>query len=118
MGYSKKGWITGEVTSQYVLIFADQTKPAMSGQPWLLIVDGHASHYSRGFLEGALKNNIHVICYPSHTTHIFQALNVSLFGLLRPPLCKNEIATSKSTMSQYPRSHSFTSLRQHCCRCS
>jgi len=83
MGYSKKGWITGEVTSQYVSIFADQTKPATSSQPRLLIVDGHASHYSRGFLEGALKNNIHVICYPSHTTHVFQALDVSLFGPLK-----------------------------------
>jgi len=83
LGYSKKGWITGEITAQYIPIFAQQTKPATSGQARLLIVDGHSSHYFRGFLESAREHNIHVICYPSHTTHVFQALNVSLFGPLK-----------------------------------
>lgn len=83
LGYSKKGWITGEVTSQYIPIFAEKTKPATPGAPRLLIVDGHISHYSRGFLEGAREHNIHVICYPSHTTHVYQALDVGLFGPLK-----------------------------------
>jgi len=83
LGYSKKGWITGEITTQYIPIFAQQTKPAMSGQAHLLIVDGHSSHYSCGFLESAHEHNIHFICYPLHTTHVFQALNVSLFGPLK-----------------------------------
>ena len=28
-------------------------------------------------------HNIHVLCYPSHTTHVFQGLDVICFGLLK-----------------------------------
>jgi hypothetical protein len=28
-------------------------------------------------------HNIHVLCYPSHTTHIYQGLNVIIFSVLK-----------------------------------
>jgi hypothetical protein len=48
-----------------------------------LIVDGHNSHYTRGFLEYARENRIHVLCYPSHSTHLYQGLDVVIFSVLK-----------------------------------
>jgi hypothetical protein len=49
----------------------------------MLLVDGHNSHYTRGFLEYAKANKIHILCYPSHVTHIYQGLDVVIFGPLK-----------------------------------
>lgn len=46
-------------------------------------MDGHTSHYSRDFLEHARERKILVLCYPSHTTHIYQGLDVVIFSVLK-----------------------------------
>ena len=75
--------MTGEISDQYAHHFHEQTAGLAAGPAHLLIVDGHTLHYSRGFLEAMREHNIHVICYPSHTTHIYQALDVALFSPLK-----------------------------------
>ena len=50
---------------------------------WLLLIDDHSSHYILGFLEYAHINNIVVICYPSHSTHVYQDLDVVIFSVLK-----------------------------------
>ena len=47
-------------------------------KPFLLIVDGHASHMSIEAIEFAKSNDIHVLCLPSHTTHILQPLDIGV----------------------------------------
>jgi len=42
-----------------------------------------ASCLPRGFLEYAHKHCIHVACYPAHTTHIYQGLDVVVFAVLK-----------------------------------
>lgn len=34
-------------------------------------------------LQYARENNIHILCYPSHTTHVYQGLDVALFSPLK-----------------------------------
>ncbi|KII87829.1 hypothetical protein PLICRDRAFT_81106, partial [Plicaturopsis crispa FD-325 SS-3] len=46
-------------------------------------VDGHASHYTKGFLDYARRHNIFVLCYPAHGTHVYQGLDVAVFSLLK-----------------------------------
>lgn len=48
-----------------------------------MIVDGHNSHYTRAFLEYAHTHRIVVLCYPSHTTHVLQGLDVVIFAVLK-----------------------------------
>ena len=43
------------------------------GCPWLLIVDGHSSHFTQEFLEYAKDHDLHVLCLPPHTTHTLQS---------------------------------------------
>jgi len=88
LGYSLKGWIDGTITPTWITKFAAQTNTTAAGCPQLLLVDGHASHYSRAFLERARELNIHVLCYPANTTHMYQAVDVSLFGPLKAAFAK------------------------------
>lgn len=64
--HSKKGWTDGVI-----------------GRLRLLLVDGHNSHYTMDFLDYAQEHNIQVLCYPSHSTHVYQGLDVVIFAPLK-----------------------------------
>ena len=49
--------------------------------PKLLTLDGHASHISPGVISLAKENNVHMLCFPSNSTHIGQPIDVAV---LRP----------------------------------
>ena len=83
MGYSKKGWTDGEIGVEWIKQFDKQTAAKAAGRDRLLLVDGHNSHYTRGFLEYAREHHIHILCYPAHSTHIYQGLDVAVFGVLK-----------------------------------
>jgi len=64
------------------------TKKSPSAQPLppphrLLILDNLTSHDHFYFLDYCLRNNIHVLFFPSHSSHILQPLDVSVFSPLR-----------------------------------
>ena len=53
---------------------------------YLLIYDGHTSHYSYNLLKSAIDNNIDVIVTPAHMTHKVQPLDVAIFRHFKPAL--------------------------------
>jgi hypothetical protein len=79
IGHSQKGWITGEIALCWIQEFERITSAKAAGRPRLLLLDGHASHLTRRFLEYARESNIIVLCYPSHATHVYQGLDVVCF---------------------------------------
>ena len=84
IGYQKKGWTDGEIGAEWIKIFDEQTKHKVKpGEYRLLLVDGHNSHYTIAFLLYAREHLILVLCYPSHTTHIYQGLDVVIFSVLK-----------------------------------
>jgi hypothetical protein len=83
MGYQKKGYTSGEISVAWLKDWDKQTKAKVKGQTQLLLVDGHSSHYTLGFLEYAKDNNVIVLCYPSHSTHIYQGLDIVIFSVLK-----------------------------------
>ena len=66
---SDNGWITQEV-------FIASIPPA---RPVLLIEDGHSSHITLDTIKLARANNIHLLCLPSHSSHILQPLDIGVF---------------------------------------
>ena len=42
-------------------------------------MDGHGTHMSNELIELAQSNGVHLLCLPSHTTHILQPLDVGVF---------------------------------------
>lgn len=83
IGYSKKGWTNGEIGVEWIKDFDKNTKDKANGRYRLLLVDGHNSHYTRAFLMYARLHQIIVLCYPSHTTHLLQGLDVVIFAILK-----------------------------------
>src|ERR1700749_3266514 len=83
LGYSKKGWTNGEMGVEWIKEFDQHTEVKANGRHRLLLVDGHNSHYTRGFLEYARTHKILVLCYPAHTTHVLQGLDVVVFATVK-----------------------------------
>ena len=80
----------------------------------MLLVDGHNSHYTKGFLDYARRNHIHVLCYPAHSTHVYQGLNVVIFGPLKHywtqewdafESSRRQKVTKENFISVYGRAH-------------
>lgn len=84
MSYQKKGYTNGKIGAAWLEDWDKLTREKKADGPYrLLIVDGHSSHYTMSFLEYAHNNKIIVLCYPSHSTHIYQGLDVVIFSALK-----------------------------------
>jgi hypothetical protein len=74
----------GKISVEWIKHFDKHTATkAASGKYRLLLIDGHNSHYTHGFLEYACMHQILVVCHPAHTTHVLQGLDVVIFGVLK-----------------------------------
>ena len=83
IGHSVKGWTNGEIGVEWIKEFDRNTTRKAKGRYRLLLVDSHDSHYTRGFLEYARTDKILVLCYPAHTTHVLQGLDVVVFAIVK-----------------------------------
>jgi len=83
--YSPNGWTDDELALEWLRHFDKHTKDQEGGasRTRLLILDGHRSHITLEFCQYAIDNNIELLCFPSHTTHLLQPLDVGLFGPLQ-----------------------------------
>ena len=77
---SDSGWVTEELYMQWFKLFISSIPLT---RPVLLIEDGHSSHISIDVIRLARDNNIHLLCLPSHTTHLLQPLDVGVFKSLK-----------------------------------
>ena len=72
---SDNGWITQEIYFESFKFIKSIPPP----RPVLLIEDGHGSHITLDVIELARKNDMHLLCLPSHTSHILQPLDIGVF---------------------------------------
>ncbi|KAJ4442423.1 hypothetical protein ANN_04009 [Periplaneta americana] len=77
---TKTGWISTEPFAAWFDHFLEKVQPKNKAAPTLLILDGHKSH-TRNFkvVLKARRNNVKIICLPSHCTHKLQPLDVAVF---------------------------------------
>jgi hypothetical protein len=74
---SKSGWMEIEQFEEWFEnVFIKFTKKIEG--PKLLLLDGHASHFSLKIIEIADSNDVHIICMPAHSTHLLQPLVVGV----------------------------------------
>lgn len=86
-GISENGWSDSDHGFMWLSThFKPQTKTS-GNRHRLLIIDGHSSHLSIEFIEFCLNQNIHLLCLPSHSTHLLQPLDVGLFSPLKNYYC-------------------------------
>ena len=84
--HSENGWINSDIYLEWFEFFLQNIPPI---RPVVLIQDGHASHMSIKLIELARSNGIHLLCLPSHTTHILQPLDVGVFKAFKTYFSKS-----------------------------
>jgi len=77
---SPKGWINHDIFLRWLDFFIASIPTT---RPVLLLYDGHSSHISIEVIEKARKSDIHLLCLPSHGTHLLQPLDVSVMSSLK-----------------------------------
>ena len=73
---STNGWINSDLFMKWFEFFLANIPPT---RPVLLIMDGHGTHMSIELIELAQSSDVHLLCLPSHTTHVLQPLDVGAF---------------------------------------
>lgn len=107
---SKSGWITQELFLEWFRFFISSIPPT---RPVLLIFDGHASHISLELIQLAQEHDVHLLCLPSHTSHLLQPLDVGVFKALKSAFnkaCKRYMAENPGCVI---RSENIASLLAH-----
>ncbi|KAF0708480.1 hypothetical protein AaE_013195 [Aphanomyces astaci] len=74
---SPKGFMNEDIFTEWLKHFS---KTITVSRPVLLIFDGLASHYSTAIVELCTSLGIILLCLPSNATHLFQPLDVAVFG--------------------------------------
>ena len=97
---SPSGWMTSKLFLAWTLNFVNQLsmyklknhialrRYNATQAPTFLFLDGHKSRMNSEALEVLFKNNINVIIFPSHTTHVLQPFDVSLAAPLKNMIVK------------------------------
>jgi len=81
---NSRGWTSNEHGVHWLRVcFEPQTREKARGRKRLLVCDGHGSHISGQFIGHCMKNNIHLVRLPPHTSHLLQPLDVGIFGPLK-----------------------------------
>ena len=88
LGASENGWITKRLFYQYGKDFVQMLKNwglmQDKNKKHLLLMDSHNSHtFNYQFLKMMNDNDIVVLAFPAHTTHVMQPLNDVPFAQLK-----------------------------------
>jgi hypothetical protein len=99
---SENGWTSDEIALAWLQsIFIPLTKPASKKQKRLLILDGHGSHTTAQFMIQCYHNNIHLLFLPSHSSHVLQPLDISVFSPVKAAY-RDELAESDVLIDSSP----------------
>jgi hypothetical protein len=99
------GWITAEILEGYMLEhvleeFLARKLQSGSSDRGLLLLDGHASRNIPNVWKTFADNDIDVLTFVSHSTHILQPLDLCVFGALKRFMAKDNSSLNKLSASQ------------------
>ena len=78
-GVNKSGWMEDrDFENWFLKVFLPMSDKG-TGQPRLLMFDGHNSHLSYKVAKAAYDANVSLLCLPPHCSHALQPLDVSCF---------------------------------------
>jgi hypothetical protein len=82
-------YVTSEIFQRYIetvlipAVEANRELPGCANKPAILFCDNCSAHMSDSVLQNLARHGVLVLTYPPHTSHIFQVLDVLLFGLIK-----------------------------------
>ncbi|KAE9347477.1 hypothetical protein PR003_g6911 [Phytophthora rubi] len=85
MTTAESGFMNNWLFIRWLKFFSEHV-PATIQRPLLLIMDGCSSHYSPEVIDMGDELQILLVCLPANATHIFQPLDVAVFGSFKARL--------------------------------
>ena len=76
---SKSGYTNYWLSFEWIKHFSSQTKATKKGKYWMLIMDGHSSHFTNEFTNYCWAEDIVPFLLLAHTTHLLQLLDIRVF---------------------------------------
>lgn len=83
MAVSETGYSNDVLGLKWLYHFDRFSFPRRTGVYRLLLLDGHGSHCTREFISYCDEKKIIPFCFPPHTTHLLQPLDVVVFQPLK-----------------------------------
>ena len=80
---SEKGYTDAGISLAWFKLFELDTHEKSNGNYRVLFLDGHSSHLTTDFIDYAIEHSIILVCSPPHGTHVYQTLDVGIFGVLK-----------------------------------
>jgi hypothetical protein len=80
---TEKGYVTKDLWADIMEKFVAIIKPQLGGSNAILLLDHLASHEDAPSLSLLLKNNIHAVFFPPHSSHIVQPADNAAFATLK-----------------------------------
>jgi hypothetical protein len=92
---SNSGWTSDSHAYEWLTtVFQPSTRPEPT-QRRLLIMDGHGSHITTNVIAYCMEHAIDLLILPSHTSHMLQPLDVSVFLPLKRALAAETDTASR-----------------------
>lgn len=83
-GTTDSGWMTEQSFYEWMSdFFLPHIDEQSDGRPYLLLLDGHASHVSLRVRELAEAHNVFLFLLLPHSSHLCQPLDVAVFGPMK-----------------------------------
>jgi hypothetical protein len=84
LAIADNGYMDCKLMLDWIKDFDEQTKcKVRDGAYRRVFLDGFKGHLSLAVLEYAVDHKIVLVCYPPHTTHKLQGLDVAVFGRMK-----------------------------------
>jgi len=77
------GYTDDQLALQWLEHFDKHTRPKLSNQWRMLIIDGHGSHATEEFKQRCIELKISLNILPPHATHRLQPLDVGMFSVYK-----------------------------------
>lgn len=78
------GWSSSEIALRWLNeVYLPETKPENPSKYRLLVLDEHTTHTSAEFMYNAYCNRVIIEYLPSHSSHLTQPLDVSVFSAVK-----------------------------------
>jgi hypothetical protein len=102
---SSSGFISEDILSEWIIEefvdYCEFQRRRDKNKPIFIFCDGHTSRFSPHLWETLLHKNIHLLCIPSHSSHLLQVLdlypnsvvkrNLQTVSNLKPSASDNDI---------------------------
>ena len=83
LGFSDNGWMTASVFFTWLSsVFYKEVKDTVRF-PIIMFLDGHTSHLNLAVSDFCAENDIILYCFPAHSSHVLQPMDVTVFGPLK-----------------------------------